>query len=87
LRKTPFFGKLAKIAENCDHNIDPWSDSISHEDKMPLDHAAKVYINNIIILGVKFQIGLKKIDVLTFSLFLKKNVTILYPEGIRSLNP
>jgi hypothetical protein len=26
LRKTPFFRpKLAKIAENCDHNIDPWS--------------------------------------------------------------
>jgi hypothetical protein len=26
LRKTPFFRrKLAKIAENCDHNIDPGS--------------------------------------------------------------
>jgi hypothetical protein len=26
LRKTPFFRrKLPKIAENCDHNIDPWS--------------------------------------------------------------
>jgi hypothetical protein len=26
LRKTPFFcRKLAKIAENCDHNIDPWA--------------------------------------------------------------
>jgi hypothetical protein len=24
-KKTPFFRrKLAKIAENCDHNIDPW---------------------------------------------------------------
>jgi hypothetical protein len=26
LRKTPFFRrKLSKIAENCDHNIDPWT--------------------------------------------------------------
>jgi hypothetical protein len=27
LRKTPFFRrKLSKIAEKCDHNIDPWQD-------------------------------------------------------------
>jgi hypothetical protein len=26
MRKTPFFRrKLPQIAENCDHNIDPWS--------------------------------------------------------------
>jgi hypothetical protein len=26
LEKRHFCRKLAKIAENCDHNIDPWSD-------------------------------------------------------------
>jgi hypothetical protein len=31
LRKTPFFRrKLAKIAENCDHNIDPWILVLGH---------------------------------------------------------
>jgi hypothetical protein len=29
--KTAYFRKLAKIAENCDHNIDPWSQSYGFE--------------------------------------------------------
>jgi hypothetical protein len=31
MRKTPFFRrKLSKIAENCDHNIDPWLPELNH---------------------------------------------------------
>jgi hypothetical protein len=36
LRKTPFFRwKLAKIAENCDHNIDPWLNDFREQSILP----------------------------------------------------
>jgi hypothetical protein len=45
LRKTPFFRKkLSKIAENCDHNIDPWLSKIRVQILGLLISTVKMYV-------------------------------------------
>jgi hypothetical protein len=68
LRKTPFFRqKLAKIAENCDHNIDPRFGEFSPNGRLFTVGSLKTYLNipnfGPIFTTVKVMYKLWKINV------------------------